>query len=99
VRAALDAHSSGVTPPGHLRRIVERLTPDVLAARAHGVEDADEIARWHGRGTADEILQESSIVRERVADGRCGIAVLAYRLVDGRTNLVAAHGLQTVTTG
>src|SRR5919199_6278979 len=33
VGAALQAHESGVTPPGHLRSIVERLTPEILQAR------------------------------------------------------------------
>ena len=93
VAAALQAHDSGVTPPGHLRRIVERLTPEILLARARGVRDPDEVARLHGRATAQELLEESALVRERVESGLCGIAVLAYRLVDGRTHLIGAHGL------
>jgi len=93
VGAALQAHESGVTPPGHLRHIVERLTPEILAARSQGLTDPDDIAKSHGRGTAREILAGSSLVRERVLDGRCGVVVLAYRLAEGRTNIVASHGL------
>src|SRR5437660_3790145 len=48
IGAALQAHASAVTPPGNLRRIVERLSPEILAARAQGVTDVDEIARFHG---------------------------------------------------
>src|SRR3954449_8629119 len=59
VRAALEAHERAVTPPGHLRRIVERLTPEILAARAQGMSDADEIARFHGRATAPGLLEQS----------------------------------------
>jgi carbonic anhydrase len=93
VGAALAAHESGVTPPGNLRHIVERITPEILAARAQGITDRDEIAKLNGRSTARQILADSALVRDRVLEGRCGVAVLAYRLVDGRTNLVASHGL------
>jgi carbonic anhydrase len=96
IGAALDAHASGVTPPGHLRHIVERLTPEILQARAAHVTDRDEIARLHGRATAEALLEQSALVRERVEAGACGVVVLAYQLVDGRTHVVAAHGLSAV---
>src|SRR4051795_12320053 len=95
VGAALQAHESAVTPPGHLRRIIERLTPEILAARARGITDVDEVARFHGLATAQTLLEESALLRERVESGVCGIAVLAYQLVDGRTHLVGAHGLSS----
>ena len=93
VGAALQAHESSVTPPGNLRIVVERLTPEILAARAQGITDPDEVARFHGLATARTLLEQSALLRERVEAGVCGIAVLAYRLVDGRTHLVGGHGL------
>jgi carbonic anhydrase len=93
VGAALQAHDSGVTPPGHLRSIVERLTPEILVARAQGITDPDDVARLHGRATAQTLLEQSTLVRERVDAGVCGVAVLAYQLADGRTHLIGAHGL------
>src|SRR3954451_1259708 len=95
VGAALEAHESAVTPPGNLRRIVERLTPEILAARAQGITDVDEVARFHGLATAQTLLEQSALLKERVETGVCGIAVLAYQLVDGRTHLVGAHGLSS----
>jgi carbonic anhydrase len=94
VGAALEAHASGVTPTGHLRYIVERLTPEILQARREQVTDPDEVTRMHGRHTAQALLDASPLVRERVDAGECGVVVLAYRLVDGRTHVVAAHGVQ-----
>ena len=94
IGAALEAHSSGVTPPGHLRHIVERLTPEILEARNRQVTDPDEVSRMHGRHTARALLDSSALVRERVEAGQCGVVVLAYQLVDGRTHVVAAHGVQ-----
>jgi carbonic anhydrase len=93
VGAALEAHQSAVTPAGHMRHIVERLTPEVLEARAAGVTDRDEVARMHGRRTAEALLEQSALLRESVEAGTCGVVVLAYRLVDGRTHVVAAHGV------
>jgi carbonic anhydrase len=93
VGAALQAHESAVTPPGNLRRIVERLTPEILAARAQGITDVDAVARFHGLATAQTLLEQSAPLRERVEAGVCGIAVLDYQLVDGRTHIVGAHGL------
>jgi carbonic anhydrase len=93
VGAALQAHESSVTPPGNLRRIVERLTPEILAARAQGITGADAVARFHGLATAQTLLEQSAPLRERVETGVCGVAVLDYQLVDGRTHIVGAHGL------
>jgi carbonic anhydrase len=93
VTAAVQAHESGVTPPGHLRHIVERLTPEVLAARAKGITDVDDIARLNGIATAQTLVDQSALLRERVDAGTCGVAVLAYQLVDGRTHIVDGRGL------
>jgi carbonic anhydrase len=93
VGAALEAHRSAVTPAGHMRHIVERLTPEVLEARAAGVSDRDEVARMHGRRTAEDLLEQSALLRERVEAGTCGVVVLAYQLAAGRTHVVAAHGV------
>jgi hypothetical protein len=48
----------------------------------------------HGRHTARALLEQSALVRERVEAGRCGVVVLAYQLVDGRTHVVAGHGVE-----
>jgi carbonic anhydrase len=95
VAAALQAHETGVTPPGNLRHVVERLTPQVLEARAADVTDPDEVARLHARRTADALLEQSAVLRERVEAGACGVAVLAYDLADGRAHVVATHAVTT----
>ncbi len=93
VAAGLQAHDSGVMPPGHLPHIVERLEPQVLEARATGVTDPDEVGRLHGKRTAEALLEQSAILRERVDAVACGVVVLTYDLVNGRTNVVATHGV------
>jgi carbonic anhydrase len=93
VGAALQAHETGVTPPGNLRHVVERLTPQVLEARAADVTHPDEVARLHARRTAEALLEQSAVLREQVDAGACGVVVLAYDLADGRAHVVAAHGV------
>jgi carbonic anhydrase len=92
VQAAVTAERSGVTPPGFQRAIVEHLLPCVLAARARGVTDNDEIGRAHLTSTADLLVRRSGIVREAVAMNRCAIACASYRLRDGHIGLVETFG-------
>lgn len=92
VGAAMDAYDSGSSPGGHLRTIVERLSPEVFQARSRGITDRDEVARLHVEATAERLLERSPAVKERVDDGRCAIVGLAYTLLDGRVHTVATRG-------
>jgi carbonic anhydrase len=94
VGTAVAVHEGASTPPGHLRTIVERLTPEILAARSRGPVDREEVAKAHGRTTARLLVEGSALIRERVESGRCGIAVLAYQLLEGRTHVIASAGLR-----
>jgi carbonic anhydrase len=98
VATALDAHEHGVTPQGNLRHIVERLSPGILAAKARGITGQEPVAQEHGRATAELLLEQSAPIREKVEAGGCGVAVLSYRLADGRTHLIGRHGLSHPTS-
>ncbi|OII65861.1 carbonic anhydrase, partial [Streptomyces sp. CC53] len=93
VAAACSALEDGQTPGGFVRDVVERVTPSVLAARAAGRENAEEILAEHIEHTVDLLLERSRVLAERVADGRLGVVGLSYRLADGSAQLVAARGL------
>ncbi len=92
VAAAVHAHDHGSTLPGHLHHIVERLSPEVVAAEARGITQPDAIAEAHAQATAHLLLQQCAPLRERVEAGTCGIAVLTYRLAEGRAHLLGRHG-------
>jgi carbonic anhydrase len=92
VAAALNAHLHSTTPPGHLRHIVDRLSPDVLAARARGISEPEPITRTHAESTARRLLQQSPPIQQQVEAGACAVAVLSYRLAGGRTELLGQHG-------
>lgn len=92
VEAAVGASHSGATPPGFQRAIVEHLLPCVLAAKARGITDHDEIGRAHITSTADLLVRQSTLVREAIDRGECAIVGAAYRLQEGRVQVVERIG-------
>ncbi|MFE5220427.1 MULTISPECIES: carbonic anhydrase [unclassified Streptomyces] len=95
IAAARAAADGGRVPGGFVRDVVERVTPNVLAARAAGRETADEILAGHIDNTVDLLLERSRVLAERVAADRLGVVGLSYRLADGSAQLVSARGLNT----
>ncbi|MFC4907363.1 carbonic anhydrase [Actinomadura gamaensis] len=98
VAAAREVVDGGSTPVGFVRDIVERVTPSVLAARAAGRHQPEEILHHHIRTTVDLLLDRSHVLADQVAAGRVAVVGLAYRLSDGTAQLVAARGLTRTPT-
>jgi carbonic anhydrase len=92
VTAAREACSEGTAPPGYIRDVVERVTPSVLAARAGGHTEVDDIVDVHIQRTGDQMLERSKLLATEVEEGRCAVAGLSYRLADGSVRLVSSHG-------
>jgi carbonic anhydrase len=95
VGAACAALEDGVAPAGYVRDVVERVTPSVLAARAAGLVEPQEILAEHTRHTVDLLLDRSRVLAEKVAAGQAAVVGLCYRLADGSAQVVAARGLET----
>ncbi|MCE6995427.1 carbonic anhydrase [Saccharothrix sp. S26] len=93
VAAACAALDEGAVPDGYIRDVVERVTPSVIAARAAGRGQADEILAEHVSRTVDLLLDRSRLLAERVNAGQSAVIGLCYRLADGNMRLVAARGL------
>jgi carbonic anhydrase len=93
VAAACAALEGGMSPAGYVRDVVERVTPSVLAARAAGRVEPDEILAEHIRHTVDLLLDRSRVLADRVEAGRAAVVGLCYRLADGSAQVVAARGL------
>lgn len=77
----------------YVRDVVERVTPTVLAARAAGHVEADEILAEQVRHTVDLLFDRSRMLAERVDAGRAAVVGLCCRLAEGRVDVVAARGL------
>lgn len=99
VAAARSALQDGLTPSGYVRDVVERVTPSVLAARAAGLEDPDDIVDEHIRHTVDLLLDRSRVLADAVAEGRSAVVGLSYRLADGTARMVASRGLEAYEGG
>ena len=94
VAAACAALADGLPPTRYVRDVVERVTPSVLAARAAGRVEPDEILAEHIKHTVDLLLDRSRVLADRVAAGDTAVVGLCYRLADGSAQLVAARGLE-----
>ncbi|GGQ72789.1 carbonic anhydrase [Streptomyces asoensis] len=95
VGAACAALEDGMAPAGYIRDVVERVTPSVLAARAAGRVEPQEVLAEHVRHTVDLLLDRSRVLAEKVAAGQAAVVGLCYRLADGSAQLVAACGFDT----
>lgn len=92
VTAAKDTVDTGVMPRGWLRDLVERITPSVLAARRAGHDDLNDMVIENVRQSSERLLDSSRAISTAVDAGRTAVVGVAYRLADGRADLVAGHG-------
>jgi carbonic anhydrase len=92
VTAAKDTIDTGVMPRGGLRDLVERISPSVLAARRAGHDDLNDMVIENVRQSSERLLDSSRAISEAVDAGRTAVVGVAYRLADGRAELVAGHG-------
>ena len=99
VGAARAALEEGLAPARYIRDVVEKVTPSVLAARAAGRVEPDEILAEHVKHTVDLLLDRSRVLADRVAEGRAAVVGLCYRLTDGRADVVAARGVEAPVAG
>jgi carbonic anhydrase len=92
VTAAKETIDTGVMPRGGLRDLVERISPSVLAARRAGLDDLNDMVIENVRQSSERLLDSSRAISEAVDAGRTAVVGVAYRLADGRAELVAGHG-------
>ncbi|WP_419819319.1 carbonic anhydrase [Glaciibacter flavus] len=90
VQAAIDARDPEAAPlPPHIAQLISRITPAVDRVAGRGDVDTSDIdaafvGREHLRDTVAELLEESEMISEAVAEGRLAIVGANYRLREGR---------------
>ncbi len=87
VGATLKALDDGEIPSGFIRSIVERVAPSILIGRREGLTTVDELEGAHVVETGKLLAERSQIIAERIADGRCAIVGVTYKLNDGHVQL------------
>ncbi|MBO2458149.1 carbonic anhydrase [Actinomadura violacea] len=95
IGAACAALEDGMAPAGYVRDVVERVTPSVLAARAAGRIEPEQILAEHIRHTVDLLLDRSRLLADKVTARQTAVVGLRYRLADGGAEIIAARGLDT----
>lgn len=93
IAATLDAVQHGITPSGFMRDVVERVMLSVLAVRDEATADSEAAVMEHVRYTVELLVQRSAVIAERLADGRCGVIGLTYRLAEGSVRRINGHGV------
>ncbi|MGA4731140.1 carbonic anhydrase [Micromonospora taraxaci] len=98
VQAAREAAATGTRPPGHLPAVVDAVLPSLRRAEAEGVQDIDGIVDIHIAQTVETLLGQSPVLAGEVAQGRCAVVGVSYRLAAGEVRPVAAvpAGLTTL---
>lgn len=92
VGATLEALDGLHVPGGHIRDVIERVTPSILLGRSEGLSTVDEFEARHVQETSRRITERSSIIATAVADGDTAIVGLTYQLADGHVHLHTAVG-------
>lgn len=91
VRAAIDSRQPDATPlPVNIRVITDAIQPAIdrvlLANATQNIDDIviNDVGEEHLRDTIAELLTQSELVAEAVADGSLGIVGATYILREGR---------------
>ncbi|MDP5227375.1 MULTISPECIES: carbonic anhydrase [Arthrobacter] len=92
VTATKEAVDSGDMPGGYIRNLVERITPSVLASLRRGETEVNDMVVEHTRQVADRLVERSASIRAAVESGRTAVVGMAYRLEEGRADLVSGVG-------
>lgn len=90
VQAARESDATGTAPSGHLGAVVDAVLPSLRRAEAEGVTDIDGIVDIHIAQTVETLLGQSPVLADAVAQGRCAVVGVSYRLAAGVVRPVAA---------
>jgi carbonic anhydrase len=83
IAAAIDVVRNGAVPVGYVRDVVDRVMLSLLPVRDRALADAEVALHEHVRYTVDLLVRRSTVIAERIADGRLGVVGLTYQLAGG----------------
>lgn len=93
IAAALESVASGVSPSGFVRDVVDRVKLGLLSVADEAMTDSDIAVDEHIRYTTELLVERSTVIAERVREGRCAVVGFSYRLSEGSVRTVASRGL------
>lgn len=93
VTAAKDAVETGDAPQGHIRDLVERITPSVLKSLREDKTDVNAMVVEHIKETVHRLIDSSRVIFDAVDNYSTAVVGLAYQLEEGRAELVSTAGV------
>ena len=92
VTATKAAVETGQMPVGFIRSLVERITPSVLTSLRNNQTEVNDMVVENVKQTSQRLVDSSRVISGAVDSGRTAVLGLAYRLADGRADLVSTIG-------
>ncbi|KRE77351.1 carbonic anhydrase [Arthrobacter sp. Soil763] len=92
VIATKEAVETGQMPAGFIRSLVERITPAVLTSLRNEQPDVNDMVVENVKQTSQRLVDSSRVISDAVASGQTAVIGLAYRLAEGRADLVSGIG-------
>ena len=93
IRATMNSTEGQVMPQGEfIHNLVERITPTVLAAKASGLNEIDQITALHIRYTINELIARSTLIAERIESGKLAVVGANYKLTLGEIQEIVTIG-------
>ncbi|MGZ5949053.1 MAG: carbonic anhydrase, partial [Isosphaeraceae bacterium] len=93
VTATKNAVETGEMPPRFIRDLVERITPSVLTSLREDKTEVNDMVVEHAKQTVARLLESSQVISAAVHDSSTAVIGVAYRLEEGRAQLVSESGL------
>jgi carbonic anhydrase len=93
VNATIAAHETGDLPGGHIRDVVERLMPSLIASHLDLASlGPDELSDLHVRHTVRLLAERSPAIAQAISLGQLAVVGAAYRLAEGQVRLLDVIG-------
>ena len=93
IRATMNSTEGQVMPQGEfIHNLVERITPTVLAAKASGLNEIDQITALHIKDTINELIARSALIAERIESGKLAVVGANYKLTLGEVQEIVTIG-------
>lgn len=93
IRATMNSTEGHQMPQGEfIHNLVQRIAPTVLAAKANGMHEIDEITDLHVRDTIHELIARSTLIAERIESGKLAVVGANYKLTLGEIYEIVAFG-------
>ena len=93
IRATMNSTEGQTMPQGEfIHNLVERITPTVLAAKANGLNEIDQITALHIKDTINELIARSSLIADRIESGKLAVVGANYKLALGEIQEIVTIG-------